>query len=84
MLIIKSCLLRKITSSLDENMKKRYKFNGLGALYFMWQSLDLVSKNTVEKWFQKAGFLGNQAKSYENDEDIIPSGDVIPRTDFND
>ena len=38
-------------------MKEKYKFNGLGALYFMGQSLDSVFKNTVENDFRKWVFL---------------------------
>lgn len=77
-------LMRKITESLDENAEKRYKANVLDALYFVRQSWDQVSKTTIEKCFQKAGFPGTQGESDENDEDIAPLEEVAPGIHFND
>ncbi|GBN82070.1 Tigger transposable element-derived protein 4 [Araneus ventricosus] len=62
----------------------------LDALYFVRQSWDQVSKNTIEKYFQKAGFPCTQV---ESDEKVIfpfdPSEEVMwkevaPGIDFND
>ena len=52
--------------------KKNYKANVLDALYFLRQSWYQVSKSTIEKGFQKAGFPGTQLGSDGNDEDIAP------------
>lgn len=50
----------------------------------MRQSWDQVSKNTIEKCFQKAGFPGTQGESDEYNEDIAPLEEVAPGIDFND
>ncbi|GBN48308.1 hypothetical protein AVEN_168893-1 [Araneus ventricosus] len=59
----------------------------------MRQSWDQVSKNTIEKCFQKAGFPGTQEESDENDEEVIfpfdPSEELVWKEvasgiDFND
>ena len=53
-------------------MKKRYEINILDALYFMKQTSDQISENTIKKCFQKVGFPGAQVESYENDDNIAP------------
>ena len=70
---------------MEENAEQRYKANVLDALYFVRQSWDQVSKNSIEKCFQKAGFPGTQV---ESDENSYPSEvickEVVPGIDFND
>ena len=43
-----------------------------------------VSKNIIEKWFQKTGFPDTRVESYENDEDISSLEEVTPGIGFND
>lgn len=60
--------MRKITASLDKNVKKISKANVLDASYFVRQSWDQVSKNTIEKCFQQA--FSSLFTQVESDEDI--------------
>ena len=64
-------------------MQKKYKVNVLDALYFLRQSWNQVSKNTIKKYFQKAEFPGTQLESDLNDEDIAPSIQIAPAIGFN-